>query len=106
MFDTIFQYDQDIFWNNTIHGLKERVIIYNICKFKKHTRWEHLAPALADLGYFGLTELDTNSASAKTGLPVKTAPIENGPSPTRPQYSVKTAPYLKIVGQNGPKQKS
>jgi len=58
------------------------------------------------LGFFDLTELDTNCASAKTGLPVKTAKIENGPSPKRPQFSVKTAPYLKIVGQNGTKQKS
>jgi len=32
-----------------------------------------------DLGYFDLIELDTNCASAQTGMPVKTALIENGP---------------------------
>jgi len=30
------------------------------------------------LGYFDLTELGTNCANSKTGLPVKTVPIENG----------------------------
>ena len=43
---------------------------------------------------------------AVSGLPVKTAPIENGPSPKRPQFSDETAPYFKIVGQNDPKQKN
>ena len=46
------------------------------------------------------------------GLPVKTAPVENGPSPKRPhfqlkrpQFSVKTAPYQKSSVKTAPNRK-